>query len=785
MSTLEDGGGVLEHRLAVVMNGGVSLAVWMGGVAREMDNLRRASLGLPFQATPGISGGRSTAERALFELWGKHASEKKFRLTVDVIAGTSAGGLNGVLLAMAIAHGVPLSGLRELWMQAAQLSDDALLKPQDGGSASVLNGKFFLDQVAGAMDTLRAGSAGDSADVALTVTSTALGGGARFVRDSAGARFMEADHRRRYEFRHVKEHVKYTASAGADPFTTELIDDFATVGAVALAGRASASYPAAFAPVCETPKLREYRSWPAWAAGTQMDWLADGGILDNSPFEPVLEAIADRPVDSTWHRTLCFVVPSADEADLGREIGPPREVSSSPPWTSVIKSAIGLPREADFRDDVEQLHGLIRGGRSSYDVKRFGGLIASIGKDTFAEALELAAGALQLYRQSRAAAGVYEIRDAVARPGAYLDPVTDVDPEAVLAASRPWLPDEFPRALPPQWTWGLAAADRTVAVMLRTLAQDSGVADDVRAALSGLKQKIAAVRVAVINELSSGALPTEGPEAVGAAAALADRIYAELDIPARLAALVNEAAATFAAATLGDEALGLQVLQAALCIEVINGAGGVPAETKQRPIFDFIRMGISEAPQVLETAVASALAGTGGGAALPPSNILYGTRLSHFAAFGRKEWRAWDWMWGRLHAAMHLGRLLELSPDEIDEIVKEIAVAEDTSIDEVNHRIAEVVKASSEELIATIEADGLLPAAADAVLALLGSTVVTSPPVPGPVRGIGGWAYALSARRPTGLSIGKKALRGLLAIPRWYMWRRLTRSRPGKRQARG
>src|SRR4051812_2022829 len=32
-----------ELRLAVVMNGGVSLAIWMGGVAHELDLLRRAS----------------------------------------------------------------------------------------------------------------------------------------------------------------------------------------------------------------------------------------------------------------------------------------------------------------------------------------------------------------------------------------------------------------------------------------------------------------------------------------------------------------------------------------------------------------------------------------------------------------------------------------------------------------------------------------------------------------------------------------------------------------------
>ena len=783
MSSAGKGAPLLEHRLAVVLNGGVSLAVWMGGVALEMDNLRRAASGLSFHCPPGIPAERARGERALFDLWRKHASEKKFRLTVDVIAGTSAGGLNGVLLAMAVAHGAPLSGLRELWLEAAELSGHALLEPQAGGQASVLNGQFFLDRVADAISSLRTAAAGDGADVTLTVTSTALGGRARSVRDSMGTPFLEPDHRRRYVFRRVKDHVSYTAGAGAGAFGAELIDDFADLDAVALAARASASYPVAFAPVSETPGLRSHRSWPPWATGPQLDWLADGGILDNSPFEPVLEAIADRPVDSTWHRTLCFIVPAAEEAALGREIGQPQAAGAPPPWTSVIKSAIGLPREADFRDDVEQLHELIRSGRSSADVGRFSHLIGSIGDASFPGALALAAGAMQLYRQSRAAAGIYEIRDAVARPGAYLDPVSGVDPGAVLARHRLWLPDEFPATLSPSWTWGLAAAERAATVMLRALARDTKVADDVRATLSGISKKIAAVRVAVMARLSRAALPAAGPEAASEAASLADRVYAELDVPATLADLVNSAAATFAAARLGERALALQVLQAALFVEVINGAGGVPSGTKQRPIFDFVRMGICEAPPVFQQALADAGNGAAAGAALPAGNILYGTRLTHFAAFGRAEWRAWDWLWGRLHAAMHLGRLLGLPPDAIDEIVTHIAIAEGTSVNDVNRRIGDVMTATPGELIATMKADGCLPAAADAALALLGSPAVTSPPVPGPVRWAGSWAYALASRRPVRATAGKRVLRGLLAIPRWYLWRKLMERQPGERPA--
>lgn len=84
--TSEPAAEVLEHRLALVMNGGVSLAVWMGGGAREIDNARRASNGLPPAADA------SDAEQQLHARWVSATARARAKLTVDVIAGTSAGG---------------------------------------------------------------------------------------------------------------------------------------------------------------------------------------------------------------------------------------------------------------------------------------------------------------------------------------------------------------------------------------------------------------------------------------------------------------------------------------------------------------------------------------------------------------------------------------------------------------------------------------------------------------------------------------------------------------------
>ena len=78
-----------ELRLALGMRGGVSLAVWIGGACAEIDELRRA--------------GGETDDPAF---WAKLLEASNYeRVVVDVMAGASAGGLNGVLFAAAIRNG--------------------------------------------------------------------------------------------------------------------------------------------------------------------------------------------------------------------------------------------------------------------------------------------------------------------------------------------------------------------------------------------------------------------------------------------------------------------------------------------------------------------------------------------------------------------------------------------------------------------------------------------------------------------------------------------------------
>jgi len=70
-----------ELRLALVLNGGVSLAVWMAGVIHEIDLLRRAS------PATGSDVAESEWDRALGSLG--RAERPVDRVVVDLVFGCS------------------------------------------------------------------------------------------------------------------------------------------------------------------------------------------------------------------------------------------------------------------------------------------------------------------------------------------------------------------------------------------------------------------------------------------------------------------------------------------------------------------------------------------------------------------------------------------------------------------------------------------------------------------------------------------------------------------------
>src|SRR5207249_9271508 len=111
----------------------------MHGISKEILKLVRASAALHgiadrserAKATFFDRGDRNDpeydTEGVYFDLLREIGRNIELRVVVDVIAGASAGGINGAMLARALSHDLPIGRLRDLWLENADVA--ALLSP--------------------------------------------------------------------------------------------------------------------------------------------------------------------------------------------------------------------------------------------------------------------------------------------------------------------------------------------------------------------------------------------------------------------------------------------------------------------------------------------------------------------------------------------------------------------------------------------------------------------------------------------------------------------------------
>jgi patatin-related protein len=117
-----------ELRLALICYGGISLAVYMHGITKEVWRLARASRAYHARevASAGAGGSESVYRRLLQAMADECGLE--LRVLVDILTGASAGGINAVFLADAIATGRSLEPLTDLWLENADV--DRLIDPK-------------------------------------------------------------------------------------------------------------------------------------------------------------------------------------------------------------------------------------------------------------------------------------------------------------------------------------------------------------------------------------------------------------------------------------------------------------------------------------------------------------------------------------------------------------------------------------------------------------------------------------------------------------------------------
>ena len=339
-----------ELRLCLIMYGGVSLAVYMNGVAREYFDLVR---------------GRG--------VWGVFKRLADVDVVVDVISGASAGGLNGLFLAYALCGQREFGTMVDLWRRRAGiealLGDPAAREPH-----SLLKSEYMEAELASAFETMPPVTPGRLDELAVSASpdldcfmaATNFYGKRQEVGDPAGSPIPTKSHRATVHFKHRlgrKEPFGAPAPApagraGGAPAPAPAPDK-GTLSSRVLAkvARATSAFPAAFRPIELTGDdlHGRFATDDMDLAPGQAAWYIDGGVLDNKPFTCALPMIyqrhADRPVD----RMLFFVEP---DPDADQEIGAAEIRAAEPNFLeTALASLSSLPSYESILGEIRSIDG--------------------------------------------------------------------------------------------------------------------------------------------------------------------------------------------------------------------------------------------------------------------------------------------------------------------------------------------------------------------------------------------------------------------------------------------
>ncbi|MGW9434316.1 hypothetical protein ACWHA1_41200, partial [Streptomyces decoyicus] len=146
MDVKQVGADTQEIRIATAMTGGVSLAIWMGGVARELNLLQQAAwrrhpaADHPFEPELGVS---TRCDGRVRDLYVRLLNLLDVTVSIDMLSGTSAGGINGALLGLARANSLDLGDLRDFWLTSGSF-ETLLRDPKESKPPSLLQGDGVL-----------------------------------------------------------------------------------------------------------------------------------------------------------------------------------------------------------------------------------------------------------------------------------------------------------------------------------------------------------------------------------------------------------------------------------------------------------------------------------------------------------------------------------------------------------------------------------------------------------------------------------------------------------------
>lgn len=349
---LADDPEVKDLRLALVCYGGVSLAIYMHGITKEIHRLAVASKA--FEEDPGSSPfAAGTIEHVYWHALAERARRDggvRTRVVVDIVAGTSAGGINGIILAKAVGRNLSQDALRDLWLGKGDIkrlfaSPFSLLLGR-----APLDGKRMYRWVVDALRDMDASRDGGRPPtllppghpLELRVPITDFYGYEREIPTYDPKRLTDR------WFRHVMRFSSVDGDGRLEPAYNERL---------AFAARATSCFPVAFPPVAVADLGK---SWPGRdtfrkdffphyeLADVPLDStvFVDGGVLDNFPFAEAFRAIPRQAASVEVDRYLIYVQPDP---------GTPKGLGSGkvPSLRQQFwRSMSGIPRKEPIVEDL-------------------------------------------------------------------------------------------------------------------------------------------------------------------------------------------------------------------------------------------------------------------------------------------------------------------------------------------------------------------------------------------------------------------------------------------------
>jgi patatin-related protein len=393
-----------EVRFAVVMYGGVSLAIYINGIAQELLRIVR-STSRPIDKLENTE----KVYRRLSCLLSDPELLRKFRVAVDnpvpparpdivddcvaennvntrfvvdILSGTSAGGINAVYLAKALANDQDLDELKSLWVTEGDIgllindkrSVAGLHLTNQQPPQSLLNSRrmyFKLLKALQGMEKRRKSNDDFSSpyvdELDLFITTTDIEGTLLPLRLSDTVVY-ERRHRNVFHFKYATPEATGLKCndflAQNDPF-------------LAFAARCTSSFPFAFEPMrlCDVEEVLDrfpeyddkearkklidewktfFKADPDSQPGKKIEFgtrsYTDGGVLDNKPFSFATETLLRRDAPILVDRKLIYIEPSPEHP----EDEPPR-TDKYQALETVKAALLDLPTYETIREDLQRV----------------------------------------------------------------------------------------------------------------------------------------------------------------------------------------------------------------------------------------------------------------------------------------------------------------------------------------------------------------------------------------------------------------------------------------------